>query len=64
MIRMAHAGNRDGVRAALENNLKSVDESLKQIEAIIKTARKQKLEFSATDAPTPVAIGNKALFTN
>lgn len=61
VLRKANNGDGPGVLKALEESLKSVDESLKQVEAIIKTARKQKLEFSATDAPTSISLGNRAI---
>jgi hypothetical protein len=63
VLRKANVGDTNGVRKALEESLKSVDESLKQVEAIIMSARRQKLEFSATDAPTPITLGNRALST-
>ena len=63
VLKRANSGDMLGMRKALEENLKSVDESLKQIEAIVKTARKLKVEFRATDARTPIALGNRALNT-
>jgi len=63
LLRKANSGDSAGLRMELESNLKSVDESLKQIEAIVKSARRQRLEFSATDARIPISLGNKALST-
>jgi hypothetical protein len=61
IIHKANAGDGRGVLKALQENLKSVAESLKLVEDIVKTAKKHKLEFSSTDAPVPIALGNKAL---
>ena len=63
VLQKANSGDKDGLHRALEANLKSVDDSLRQVEAIVKMARRQKLEFGATDAPKPITLGNRALST-
>lgn len=63
VLRAANDGDEAGVIGPLRENLKAVDESMRQIEAIVKVAIKQRLEFNATDSIASVFLGNKALYT-